>query len=167
MNLTPAQKATLKTHVTGNSDTNTLYVGGDTEGLAAILNVTASPAFWAWRTAVTKAEFVQSTSVDGTTFNWTGTGFITRAVGERDAWRELFNGEGYCNPSLASVRQAFSDIYSGATAPAPANRTHLNAVARRTVTRCERLYVTGTGSIGSPGFSVVEGLITPFDLIGL
>ena len=101
----------------------------------------------------------------GTTFNWTGAGFITRAQGERDAWRELFDVDGWVNPSLTNVRQAFADIFSGGTAPAPANRTHLLAVARRKASRIEKLYATGTGSTGSPGTLVFEGTVTPSEII--
>ena len=144
MNLTPAQLATLKTWLTANAS------GLQDEAAANLLNALASPAFWVWRTSVTKSELVNSTSVDGTTFAWTGTGFITRSVGERDAWRELFNGVQSINPSLPNVRQAFTDIFSGATAPAPANRTHLATVSRRRATVAEQLFATGTGSTASP-----------------
>lgn len=152
---------TLKTWLTANAPSL------NDEDAAALLNAAATPDFWVWRTAVTKSELVNSTSIDGTTFNWTGTGFITRSVGERDAWRELFNGTNSVNPSLPQVRQAFQDIFSGATAPAPANRTHLVTVCRRKATVGEKLFATGTGSTASPGTlgtnaagNYLEGVVT-------
>lgn len=166
MHLTTAQRATLKAHIQGNSDTNALFVSGDLSGLAALMNAAASPAFWVWRTSVTKNDLVQSVSVDGTTFTWVGNGFITRSVGEQTAWRELFNGDESVNPSLANVRQAFSDIFSG-TGNAAANRTHLLAIARRLTTRTERLFATGTGSTASPGTLVIEGVLDYTEFIGL
>ncbi len=69
---------------------------GDDLAIAEFFNLTASPDYWIWRTSVTKAEYVQSVSVDGTTFNWTGAGFISRSQGERDAWREMFGDGGAC-----------------------------------------------------------------------
>jgi hypothetical protein len=79
----------------------------------------------------------------------------------------MFSGSGAVNPSLANVRQAFADIFSGGTAPAPANRTHLLAIARRQATRAERLFATGTVSTATPGFFTFEGAVTTNDLIGV
>ena len=145
MNLTAAQLATLKTYVNAN------HSGLQDQAVADVMNALAAPDVWVWRTSVTKGEFVNSVSVDGTTFNWTGTGFITRSQGERDAWVNMFDNDGRAvNPSLANVRQAFTDIFSGGTAPAPANRTHLATVGRRKATVAENLFATGTGTTASP-----------------
>jgi len=168
MILTTAQRTTLRNSITGNVDapgSAQFYTDGNTEALAALYNVPST--FWVYKTSVSKAELTNTASVDATVFNWTGAGFITRSVGERDAWRELFDADGYVNPSLPQVRQAFTDIFSGATAPAPANRTHLSAVSRRLASKAERLFATGTGSTASPGTLVVEGALLPSDLAGL
>lgn len=149
--LTGPQLATLKADVAANTATI---------DLAAWYNGLFSPDFWVWR----KDELTNSTSIDGTTFSWVGTGFITRSQGERDAWREMFNGTNSVNPSLAQVRTAFGDIFSGATAPAPANRTHLLTVARRKATRAEKLFATGTGSTASPATMAAEGAISGADV---
>lgn len=154
--LTPAQKTTLKANIQANGDTNTLCLNGDLSGLAALYNAQASPDFWVWRTSVSKDEYLGSTSVDATVFAWTGTGYITRSQGERDAFNALFNAEGFVNPSRANVRTAFTDVFSGATAPAPANRTHMATTSRRRVTRFERVFVTGTGSTAVPGLLGIE-----------
>jgi hypothetical protein len=130
--------------------------------IALAMNLSAVPDFWVWRTAVGKGELVQSTSVDGTTFTWVGNGFITRSVGEQTAWQELF-GDGACNPSLASVRQAFLDIFSG-SGNAAANRTHLAAMGRRVATRAEQLFAVGTGSTASPALMGAEGALTYQDV---
>jgi hypothetical protein len=164
--LTSAQRTALKTDILANPDATAIYQNGDLQALAALYNAAAVPAFWTWRTSVTKSEFVNSVGPDGTTFSWTGTGFIGRSVGEQAAWQELF-ASGAVNPSLPNVRQAFADIFSGATAPAPANRTHLLAMARRLATRAERLFATGTGTTASPGTLAFEGAVTVTDLIGV
>lgn len=137
---------------------------GDDTTLAHFYQEVASPDWWVWRTSITKNALVTEVGPDGTTFNWTGAGFITRSQGERDAWRELFSSDGGCNPSLANVRQAFLDIFSGTQAPAPANRTHLSAMARRRANYGEQLYATGTGSTGSPALMSFEGDISPTDV---
>jgi hypothetical protein len=162
--LTLTQLQALKTEITNDAALNAYPQNSDGAfAIADILNLTAAPDFWVWRTFVAKEEYVSGASVDGTNFSWTGTGFITRSVGERDAWRELFQN-GSCNPSLPNVRQAFTDIFSGGVAPAPANRTHLSAVSRRKATRAEQVLATGTGSTGSPGLLTFEGELTYQDV---
>lgn len=171
MNLTVSQLVTLKANVLADGVLSLIPRTADGYvQIAAAYNLVASPDFWVWRTSVSRDELLGSTSVDGTVFAWTGTGFITRAQGERDAFTAIFNSSGFVNASLVNVRQAFADIFSGSTAPAPANRLHLLAVARRKATRGEKLYATGTGSTASPGLMAVgalnglgtaEGLVTP------
>jgi hypothetical protein len=169
-NLTHQQYLDIRAHINASIDPSVVQArtDGNIAELARLYNLTSSPDFWVWRTRVTKDEYTQSTSIDGTTFNWTGAGFITRSQGERDAWRELFNGAGVggnaVNPSLPSVRQAFTDIFSGATAPAPANRTHMSTISRRRCSIVERLFVSGTGSTASPGLLGTEGPITDVEM---
>ncbi len=164
MTLTPAQKAAIKADIIADATLNAFPNNSDGAfAIAAIYNIAASPDFWVWRTAVTKSELVNSVGPDATTFNWTGNGFITRSVGEQTAWQELFNGVQSVNPSLANVRQAFSDIFSG-TGNAASNRTHLLAVARRRASRIEKLLATGTGSTASPAVMGSEGPITHQDI---
>jgi hypothetical protein len=165
MPLSPAQLTTLKAHIDASADLNAQPDNSDGNAeVARLLNLTASPDYWAWRTSVPKNEYTQSTSADGTVFAWTGAGFITRSQGERDAWVQLFNASGAVNPSLANVRTAFADIFSGATAPAPANRAHLSAVSRRKVTRAERLFVAAT--VGGPAQTGARGATTNPDTLG-
>lgn len=174
--MTPAQLAALKTNF--NANMNVIPVGmpfagtqvkdlpntGDGNAAAsAWYNLGSSPDFWVWRTGVTKSEFTNSVSVEGTTFNWVGNGFITRSVGEQTAWSEIFDGGGSVNASLANVRQAFSDIFSG-TGNAAANRTHLLAVARRKATNGEKLFAVGTGSTASPAVMGFEGNVATGDI---
>lgn len=172
MALSPSQLVTLKAHIDASSDLNEFPNNADGNfEVAKLLNLPASPDYWVWRTLVTKVEYTQSTSQDGTTFNWTGSGFIGRSQGERDAWRELFNGTESCNPSLLNVRQAFLDIFSGVMAPAPANRAHLASVSRRRCTRAEKLYAIDTpnsganrGTTGDPDTLVFEGNVSVSDV---
>ena len=175
--LTPAQLTTLKNNIAASADTIPSALNGSCAGLvgtavnavpntsdgnfclAAVYNQPAAVAFWAWRTSVSKSDYVTGTSPDATTFIWAGNGFITRTAQEQTAWQEMFSVTGTVDPSKANVRQAFTDIFSG-TGNAASNRTHMTAMSRRLVTRFERLYTTGTGSTGSPGLLVVEGAVS-------
>jgi hypothetical protein len=172
MALTAAQRTILRADIQADATLNTLpHNSNSAQQIVDAYNLDASPAFWVWRTAVTKVDYVGSTSVDGTVFSYVGTGFITRSAGEQAAWRDMFdNPANAVNPSLPQVRQAFQDIFSGAVAPAPANRTHLATMSRRRATRLEKLFAvdssgpgTGTGArgaTGNPGALVVEGHLT-------
>lgn len=162
--LTASQLTALKADIVADATLNAFPNNDDGNfAIAAAYNINASPDFWVWRTRVTKSELVTNVGPEGTTFNWTGNGFITRSVGEQTAWSEIFNGEDAVNASLANVRQAFSDIFSG-TGNAAANRTHLLAVSRRKASRAEKLFATGTGSTGSPAVLNFEGTITHQDV---
>ena len=172
MPLTAAQRTTLRADVQADGTLNTLpHTTNSADQIVAAYNAVASPDFWVWRTSMSKGEYVNSTSGDGTVFSYVGTGFITRSAGEQAAWRDMFDNAGNAvNPSLPQVRQAFLDIFSGATAPAPANRAHLASMSRRRATRLEKLFAvassgpgTGTGALGAtgnPGALVVEGVLS-------
>ena len=171
MALTTAQLQTLKTDITVTKAA-TSYQGqtllqwwnaGDDTTLAQFYQQPASPDFWVWKTAVSKDELVNSVGPEGTTFNWSGNGFITRSAGEQAAWEQIFSVSGTVDASKANVRQAFQDIFSG-TGNAADNRTHLAAVARRRATYGEALYATGTGSTASPATLTFEGVISATDV---
>lgn len=164
MPLTAAQLQTLRTYIDSVPELAARpNTPDDAFAIADYVNTIETPDYWVWRTKVRKNEYTQEVSADGTTFAWTGTGFIGRSQGERDAWRELFNGggagENSVNPSLPNVRQAFTDIFSGATAPAPANRTHMAAISRRKATRAEKLFATGAGTTANPSTMSFEGSV--------
>lgn len=164
--MTDAQLQALKADIA--ADPTLAAVPKTSDGafdVAAAYNVVAVPDFWVWRSAVSQDEYVNGVGPDGTTFSWTGTGFITRAQGERDAWGAIFsNARGVTNPSQANIRQAFADIFSGNTAPAPANRTHLTAVSRRKATRAEKLFAQGTGTTAAPATMAFEGVVSLQDV---
>jgi len=87
---------------------------------------------------------------------------ITRSQGERDAFREIFNSTGTVNPSLASIKAAFADIFSGTGGAV--NRTHITAMSKRKANRLEKIFATGTGTLASPGTLVVEGDVDEFTI---
>ena len=164
MSLTSTQLTTLKNDI--NADPVLAAYPNNSDGNFAIsqaYTLTASPDFWVWKTYVTKADLVNSTGPDGTTFTWVGNGFITRSAGEQSAWRELFNGTNAVNAAQANVRQAFADIFSG-TGNAALNRTHLLAVGRRKASRVEKLFAAGTGSTASPAVMGFEGTLSYQDV---
>ena len=155
MALTAAQKATLKTDILANGDATAFYTNGDLTGLAALYNALASPAFIVWRTNIPTSDVKKAV-------NWTE--YIGRSVGERSAF-ELIISNGIVDASQPNVRAGFNDIFSGQQGVN--TRTALLALAKRSCTRGEKVFATGTGSDAVPATLTFEGLIAESDLIGL
>ena len=165
--MTLSQLQTLKAFI--DADATLSAFPNDEDGAipcAAALNLSTSPSYWVWRTSVSESEYTRQSAVDTdgvTVTNWSWTTFIGRSQGERDAWPRLFMGGGTgCNPALANVRSAFSDIFSGAGG---ANqRAHLLASSRRLASRFEKLFATGTGSASVPALMGLEGPVSAADV---
>ena len=155
--LTTEQKATLKADILANGDSAALYADGNLSGLAALYNQASSPAFIVWKTNVT------ITTV-GQTFNATELAGLSSLNTTRLTNLALWMPAGV-NPSIASVRAFFDDIFSGAGGQN--TRAALLALWKRTATRFERVFATGTGSDATPGQLVIEGSLTTNALIGL
>jgi len=163
MDLSPAQKATLKAYVEADSTLNALPHNSDGAfAIAEALKADASPDFIVWRTSVREQEFTDDTSSEGTTWSWPA--FIARSVGEQAGWNAMFRN-GSINAAKANVRQGFVDIFSGAQNSAPAQRAHCAAIAKRKANRLEKLFATGAGSTASPATMVVEGSVSYAELV--
>lgn len=142
--LSPAQLQTLK------QDINTNFLAQwNSQDIAAIVsayNAPASPTFVVWKSTLDATAYRDS-------ITWTE--FTGRSAGERDMF-SLFtnNGTASIMCSKANARQAINDAFSGASGVN--SRNALTAACKRTVSRIERLFATGTGSDATPGQLVVE-----------
>lgn len=161
--LTPQQMATLKTYLTTTTDpTLQALVAARADGdIAGNLNSNLSTCV-VWRKLVTLDEYTGTVSPIATSFAYSGTGgLISRSQGELVSFIVMFlNPRQAVDPSLANVRAAFTDIFSGAGAAAVNNRNHMAAISKRTATRFEGLYTTGTCTDTTPGQLVLEGPVT-------
>jgi hypothetical protein len=149
--LTTQQLVTLKAHIDGdpalaaqpnNADGNT--------AIAAAMNLAASPAFTVWRTNVSLRDV-------GAAFNGSELAGLTTANQTRLQTIALYLTAGV-NPSVASNRAFFDDVFSGAGGTN--TRASLLVLWKRLATRAEKLYATGTGSDAVPATLVVEGALT-------
>lgn len=157
--MTPEQLAALKSDILATPELLALYNAGDRAGLAEAYNAMASPAYYVYKSSLSRHDILTGTSDDGTTFTWTGGAYITRSQGERDAFREMFNSTGTVNPAVPSIQGAFNDIFSGAGGAT--NRAHITAMSRRTARRIEKLFATGTGTKLNPSTLGFEGEVSP------
>lgn len=138
--------AAIAAHIRGSGD----MVGKTEDEQSALLNTLAVPAFTVWKTQAPIGEvgrtFVAAELAGLSSLN-------TQRLQNLAAW--LSAG---VNPSLASVRAFFDDIFSGAGGVN--TRVALLALWKRPATRLEKLLATGTGSDAVPATLTVEGTIS-------
>lgn len=160
--LTSAQNALVKADILADVTLNAFPHNSDGAfSIALGYTTVVVPDFWVWRSAVPAKEIYETTTADGTVWSWTT--YIARSQGERDGWRDLFSGSGVANPSLANMRQAIADIFSGPLGAA--QRTHLLTISRRKATRIEKLLATGVGTTVSPATLGFEGPVIYQDIL--
>jgi hypothetical protein len=149
MLMTPAQLATLKADILADPAFAQVPLNSDGAfAIAAAYNLQASPDFTVWRTSVPVSE------ISGNGFVWTAVDAL--AVGKARIWEWMKEG-GSINPSKANVRQGLVDAF-GATQP------NIAPVLKRLATRVEKLFSTGTGTVGSPGTMSFEGTVSYQDV---
>jgi len=143
--LTPAQCATLKTNITNDATLTTARTNRQDQVIADAYNANATPTYYVWKSQVNRDDVMFSIGEGGTKFDTAGTGYVTRTVQELMLFESVYNkATGYMNPMNEQQRDSFINSMSGATAPAPANRTHVQNVIRRLASRGERLFVDTT-----------------------
>lgn len=160
MALTPAQVATLKAAILADPVLAAQPMDGNGNGaIADAFNVLASPAFYVWRTSVSRADIYNGTpQPEGSSWSWTF--YKNQSVTEQNAWVQMFMGD-QADFSKANVRDGVTKIFTSASS---ANATHALAVARRQATRAEKLLASGTGSIAAPAVVSFEGSISSGDV---
>lgn len=156
MALTTAQKATLKAAILADPTLSVFpnSIDGNIDLATKLSNTIPSPAFIVWKSNV------PLTNV-GETFNAAElaglTSLNTQRLQNLAAW--LING---VNPSKATVRQFFDDIFSGAGGVN--TRAALLALWKRSANLIEKILATGTGSDASPATMTFEGPISSSDV---
>lgn len=151
--LTSQQLTTLKADIAADPALATLPNNDDSNfAIAAAYNVQATPNWTVWKTSV-------DTAAAKDAINWTE--FIGRSQGERDAFQFMLSNH-VINPSRVNVRQGIADIFSGASGAT--SRAALLALSKRTATRAEKLFSTGTGSDASPATMTFEGNLSYSDV---
>ena len=157
MHLTTQQRATLKAAIQADGTANPFFVNGDLTGLADYLNAEASPAFIVWKSLVSWAQVgdkINSSELVGLT-----TGKLTQLQ-----TLALISPSGI-NPSVLDRRDALDQIFSAASGAI--TRPALLALWKRSATRFEKIFASGTGSDAVPATLVLEGAISYTEFIGL
>jgi hypothetical protein len=153
MALTTTQLQTLKADILADPVLAAYPMNSDGAfAIAAAYNKQFTPDYIVWRTDVPTKDCKKA-------MVWTE--FIARSAGERDAWQFMLSN-GTINAADANVRQGIQDIFSGAQGAQ--SRTNLTAVAKRSATRAEKLFATGTGADASPSTLTFEGSLSYQDV---
>ena len=144
--LTVPQRQTLLAHI--NADPTLSEIPNNPDGalqIADILNLLADPAFVVWRSDVSTAQ-IRAVLV------WSE--YDALSVSKQNAF-EFLSSNGIVDASLANVRQGIASIFAGPNQAG--NFAALIVIAKRSATRTEKLFSTGTGSDASPATMTFEG----------
>lgn len=156
MALTTAQLTTLKAAILAKPAWSVFPNTADgAYEIAALLNTAAVPSHTVWKTNVPLGEV-------GKAFVSSEVGGLTTANTNRLSVIGMYRASGV-NPTLASDRAFFDDVFSGAGGTG--TRAQLLAVWKRLATEGEKLFAVGTGTDASPSALVVEGNISYGDVL--
>jgi hypothetical protein len=153
--LTAAQTATLKAAIAAETDATFVDYRnqGATGAMANWLNELTSPAWIVWRTNVPPAEYRDA-------ITWTEVDALT--AGKARIWEWITqNMTAALNAGSANVRTGLADCWASNTT----TRTNLLAIAKRTATKAEKLFSTGTGTTATPATLGWEGMLSPDDIV--
>ncbi len=178
MPLSAAQLQTLKTDIAANTGTIPAgqpwtgpFVGTQVkdvpnsgDGNAAVAgwyNLAASPNFFVWKSAVSRADVYHTLSPDATVWDWNA--YKAQSNGEQGAWTQMFMGDTAPISNL-NFRNGVFNIFSG-SAPQNAQRAHIFAVGRRLAKRIEKLFAGAPITAGGITVGANNGN-TPGDTLG-
>lgn len=151
MNLSTAQKATVKTWLDANQ------VGTPEQAAADALNALAVPNYLAWMSVTKRLDINAATG-----FDWTRIDNLS--VGKARIWDWMFNAVDYINPWRGNVRAGINAVWVGTQADLDV-RTAVIGACQRPVTVFEKLFVTLVAD--GPVQSGARGSVTNADKLGL
>lgn len=151
--LTNAQLQTLKADIAADPVFSAYPPNTHAEEIATAYNLPAVPDWVVWRTSVNAAEWRAAIIGGGG-----ATQLDALTASKRDSL--FWAVDNVLNPSNANVRAALDDFCGSQNTLKAA----IQAVQKRTSTRAEKLFSTGTGSTASPATMGFEGRLTYQDI---
>jgi hypothetical protein len=154
MALTTTQLATLKAAIAAETDAQFVAwrADGNVAGMAIWYNTATNPAFIVWRSSVPSDEYRR-------VMTWTEVDALT--VGKARIFEWLTGNMSLpFDPSNTAVRTGLADAWASNTT----TRASLIALSKRTATRAEKLFATGTGSDAAPATMGFEGALVSDDI---
>lgn len=147
--LTAEQLAALKADILADPTLNAFPNNSDGAfAIAAAYNQLASPTWTVWKSDVSTVD-IRNALV------WSE--YDVLSVSKQNAFSFLCSNH-IVNAGLANVRQGIQSIFG---APQQSgNLAALIAIAKRSATRAEKLFSTGTGSVANPATMTFEGQLS-------
>jgi hypothetical protein len=155
--LTPAQAAALQAAVLADPVLSQKpHTSDGAYDIAAAYNELAAPAFIVWKTSV------QQDAITQNGFDWVRVDNLS--VGKARIWEWMFaNVMRTINPSKPNVRAGIDECWKG-TAADLAVRAAVYTHCKRSATRAEKLFATGTGTDAEPATMGFEGSLSYYDV---
>lgn len=165
MALTSSQKSAIKALIVGDNALNSYPNNSDGNfEIAKLLNVEANPAYWVWKTNVSRSDIYNETSDTASVWNWTT--YKNQSATEQNAWTQMFLND-HANFSKVNLRSGVAAIFSG-SAQANSQRDHIFATSRRKATVAEKTCAVAVTSppanTGNDGIANNRGLTTNPDV---
>jgi hypothetical protein len=161
--LSPAQCAAFKADIQADATLTLAALNRQDELIVPPYNQQASPAYYVWKSAVSRTEMLYTKSMDNTTFDVSGNGFVLKTTQELLLFESLFDPlTKLTNPMNPLIITSFQVAMAG-TGIAATNRTHMAAIVKRLATRAEKLFAdttAGNGAKATPASMTFEGAIT-------
>lgn len=153
--LTPAQRTTLKADILADPTLAAMAASGTmSEDMARIYNQPADPSWIVWRTLVEVEEIMRNG------MDWTRVDNLT--VGKARIW-DWMSRLGWFDPSKPNIRAGIDAAWVGTSADL-AVRATVYTHCKRSATRAEKLFSTGTGTTEAPATMSFEGLLVYSDV---
>jgi len=158
MALSTQQLTALKTAINAVPEWAALPNIADTAyDISAALDVPSNPAVIVWRSSVSQDEIMQNG------FDWTRVDNLT--VGKARIWEWVFNNSSRTfNPSKLNVRAGIDSVWVG-TAADLAVRAAVYIHCKRTATKAEAIFASGSGTDVSPSTMGFEGKLSYTDVM--
>jgi hypothetical protein len=153
MALTPQQLPALKAEILAETNPDFVFAreNGQTGVMASFFNAEESPAFYLYRANYTPEQIVNAIEAGGTQLDG-----LTASKRECLLWWSQSSHD-----MRTAICQSAANDYCGTQ---NALKTAVLDGGKRKVTRGERIYCTGTGSLAAPGTSTYEGAISDNDV---
>lgn len=151
MDLTPSQRATLRTAILAEPALAAALSSGNDAAVADWLNEPTTVVVW--RSSVTPAELMQQ-------FVWSEVDALTPGKARIWDWMRAMPS---IDAGIARFRNGLSDCFG----PSSSTFTALGPVLRRAATRAESLLATGTGTDASPGRLRADGACSTSDVAAI
>lgn len=144
--LTTEQRSALQAFIQADPVLSLFTPSADNAyAIADAMNVIAEPAFKVWRSDITVYE-IRNVLV------WSE--YDVLSVSKQNAFQFLCSN-GIVNATNINVRQGIASIFTGPNQAG--NLSALIALAKRSATKAEKLFATGTGSDATPATMGYEG----------